>query len=757
MADLQADWDNAEKVPLDMEWEQAEPIVDHKAEMERVKNMHSPDELSDWATKHPNAYAIFGDLEAMATADKNDAEWIKNHPNLSGIYGVGKSFIESLEPVLGMAGATGAQIVAPEAPIMAPALGYGAGADLGRVLTEKYMNIGKKEKQPESSLGEQGLKTAKDVAIMAAGGKIFDIGGKLVYGAEDKITNIIKEGVMKGIKPSISGKGSQFMLDSYIQKVGSGVKSVLQRTDLDPSKLPVKGFVEKFGESIGNAKRSIWNESRQLIGNAKSQGLKTDLAPAYNNIKIMSEDPQLLMVKGDLAKDIKKIKLNWDKAIDNLISKGKAQRINVIDPVTKQKTEQILVDPEFAEGLLAKENAKSKPFWNNKNRSEHNLSEALTATGIANDIRKSLENTFPEDSAFMPLRKEYGALSAFENDVTARSIVEGRRNAKGFFDLANIWGTGRFIAGVATMNPAMIIEGVGEKFLANRAVNVNLPSYQIKKMMIKAEKEFIKKNIIPKRNPYISRVSGKDWIGENTGLTSSEIRGEREPSLMIKEQPFKADMSNISRIRQKGGIISAEPGGFSGDAGGGMNNISDIPLSKKGMPLIRRENEIIKSPRPLTVKELGGVDLQRIDTDSKIKILMDQVNNLKGPGAEAVRRARQEYIKVVYGRDVGLRLTPQQKSMFKKDLMNLEDMKLDDLIDTIISNSPQALAERLSVKYSGKMMGLHHFKDPITGANFSLPENNFKPEIAIERLQDIRKNNSELPIDKQKIIWESKE
>jgi hypothetical protein len=440
----------------------------------------SPDYVSEWGTKNPIKMGLFGDLGKLSEPTGKEPEWFKKNPNLAGLYGVGSAVMSTAGDTLGNIGAIGASLLAPEAAVVAPAIGYGAGANLGRNLNQKYQNI--LEPQDPLSLGKESLNTASDVLMMGAGTKLMSMGFKGMTSIDEKITESVKKGFMKGVKPSVQGKSSEPLVDKYINDAENTVKSVIMRSD----KLPQT--VSEFAEATTPVKNQIWEQSSALRTAATKEGIKVDLHPIIKNIRKEANNPNL--IRSNSSESRRLLKLADD--FESLPTK---------------------ISPTEAEDLLMKYNKMTQTWFEHPD--PNSVSSAASNVGIGNDIRKALYNSFPEGKEFQALRAEYGHIMATEKDITHRALIEGRKNAKGFFDLADMWGTGRFASGVVTMNPALITEGLAEKIVAKQVKRINSPDRYIKNMFKDVEKQLIKSEQLEPRNQFISRSSDKNPIGEN--------------------------------------------------------------------------------------------------------------------------------------------------------------------------------------------------------------------------------------------------
>jgi len=70
----------------------------------------------------------------------------------------------------------------------------------------------------------------------------------------------------------------------------------------------------------------------------------------------------------------------------------------------------------------------------------------------ANNLRRALD-TAVENSGYMELRRDYGALREIEKEVSNRALVDARKNTKGLLDFTDIYTAAEMARAIGSMSP----------------------------------------------------------------------------------------------------------------------------------------------------------------------------------------------------------------------------------------------------------------------------------------------------------------
>lgn len=276
------------------------------------------------------------------------------------------------------------------------------------------------------------------------------------------LDDVVGYGFKKGIKPSVEGKSDAGLTAKFYDNAKTAVREQVEKY---PDSIPEN--VEQFSQNIRKAKKDIWAESTAMAEAAGEKGATTSISPLRREMETIINSKNVTKSAKDSAR----------KILDEIESYA--------DEIT----------PVEAEELIAHFNSRSKPFWNDPNPNK--LDDALFNERAASIIRKTTDQAIEsyEGPGWQDLRKRYGAQTAIEKAVANRANIAARRNAKGFFDLADVFSTGEFVAGLLTMNPTQIAKAStmhGVKKYINKVNNVD----NIVKKMFKDTKKILDKERI---------------------------------------------------------------------------------------------------------------------------------------------------------------------------------------------------------------------------------------------------------------------
>ncbi len=266
--------------------------------------------------------------------------------------------------------------------------------------------------QAGEEVGKAGMNLAKDVYS-----GIVRVAPEEVDAA---IRSEVKRGFAKGIKPTIVGKGDAAKTEKFYDKATVATKDIIAA---NPEAIPAT--VEEFSQNVRTVKKDLWEKASTMAREAGEEGARVPVTVLREELQSVIDAPNVRTTEKRAAKKL----LNEIKDYDNLI------------------------DPPTAEDLIASFNADTKGFW--KNPDWNKAGDALMTERAANILRKATDETVEayQGPGWQDFRNRYGAQTAIEKGVTDRANVHARANVKGFFDLTDVFTTGEFVAGLATMNP----------------------------------------------------------------------------------------------------------------------------------------------------------------------------------------------------------------------------------------------------------------------------------------------------------------
>jgi hypothetical protein len=153
------------------------------------------------------------------------------------------------------------------------------------------------------------------------------------------------------------------------------------------------------------------------------------------------------------------------------------------------------LDSQTAQEVVQTMNNSLQAFY--RNPTFDAATRATVDAAIANNMREALDRAIIEatGSAYKPLKRQYGALKAIENDVVRASNRDARRNVKGLIDYTDMFTSGQMAAGILSLNPAMFTKGAIERGIKEYLKILNDPNRAVSNMFDKlgdaTRKEFV--------------------------------------------------------------------------------------------------------------------------------------------------------------------------------------------------------------------------------------------------------------------------
>lgn len=273
--------------------------------------------------------------------------------------------------------------------------------------------------------------------------------GQTTTKIDSAISKAVKEGMSKGVKPTVVGKGDAGKVQKFFERSEDAVLNIIENSE---GVLPKT--LEDFSQAIHRTKKIEHNVSSTLALEAGQEGAGVSLAPMRADLESIINQPNVVQSAKDAAQNV----LNEIAAFD------------------------VVITPSVAEDLLATFNAKNNSFWKNPNFNA--ATEAVTTERFSNQLRAATDRVIKEyrGPGWQESRRRYGALRSIEKQVTDRATVDLRKNTKGFFDLADIASASKFATAIAKWDPAFAASGVAIQ-AAKRAIKlVNDPNRKIKTM-----------------------------------------------------------------------------------------------------------------------------------------------------------------------------------------------------------------------------------------------------------------------------------
>lgn len=251
-----------------------------------------------------------------------------------------------------------------------------------------------------------------------------------------KAESSIKEGVDKGIKPTVIGKKTLAGKEQFYASAGEAVKTIsenrnkLTLTDENGEVVAQPKTVGQFAQAIDQTKKQIYKQYNDLAKSSTGKDAQVDVGSTIDKLKAFGQDIKYTPEVRDYA-----------------ISK-----IPEIEEIQNQA-------PDVIEARIAEYNKSLQNFYRNPTKASQIY--AQVDASMAAELRRVLDEkiTSTEGPGYAELKKKYGALKTIEGEVNKRAIVEARKNTKGLADLTDIFTGGEVLSGVLTGNPAAIAKG----------------------------------------------------------------------------------------------------------------------------------------------------------------------------------------------------------------------------------------------------------------------------------------------------------
>lgn len=290
------------------------------------------------------------------------------------------------------------------------------------------------------------------------------------------LSNTVKEGINKGIRPSVQSTGKSATQGKiYYEKAQKAVETIIENKSnlefVNDAGDTVKGALPKslaeFSDAIDQTKKSIFTQYDALAQSAGQHGAAVELAPVakeldslINNKVINDHNPNLVEY-----------------------AKAKALALNNRGAYTASEAQE-------AVSVL---NNSLKAFYSNP--SYDTASRAAVDAMVANKMRQSLDDVIEKTTGpgYQELKRTYGALKAIEKDTTHRTTVDARKNIKGLVDFSDIYSGATLVHGLLTMHPATMASAATAKGISSYIKWRNNPNKIVADMFNKSEKIMTKR------------------------------------------------------------------------------------------------------------------------------------------------------------------------------------------------------------------------------------------------------------------------
>lgn len=342
-------------------------------------------------------------------------------------------------------------------PIGAVAEGYNE-------LKSKYPNL-VRSGEAVANIGQfipmaKGTQLVGKEALNVAGDVAYSVGKE----AEQQIANTVKTGINKAIRPTVVGKGNAPQIAQYYDRATDAVKNIvanranLELTDASGNivKNALPRTLSQFSEAIDQTKKIIFKQYDDLARQAGEEGAFVSLKPVSRELAKLADD----QVMNDLY--------------PNVASYIKQRAVSL--------AERGVYTAQQAQDAIRLMNKSLEAFY--KNPSFETASRASVDAMVVNHLRKGLDDVIEKTTGagYQELKNSYGSLKAIEKEVAHRAVVDARKNVKGLIDFTDIFTGGELVAGLATMNPAMIARAGVQRGIMSWYKRITSPNYHVNKM-----------------------------------------------------------------------------------------------------------------------------------------------------------------------------------------------------------------------------------------------------------------------------------
>ena len=256
-----------------------------------------------------------------------DPEWMKEHPNLAGLYGVGKGILEqAIAPTIEAIGMVAGSVYSPA---VGTALGYGIAKQLNDVLIEAYDRLGG-EPSDHTTVGEEIKQSAADVGTVLILGKAMETGAKVAPYIEDYLFSTLPKRLYgSAIKTPMSKKWVQTLPNEILSKQQAAIEEGLKS----------KITTNKYGlEKIKN----LQNQTLEYIDDV-TKILSEDPSKVLNREVILEKGLEKAYVKASNSSDPKAAKI----AVDAIAKRFRAHPKNLTPVKANQIKRQLYEEVKY--------------------------------------------------------------------------------------------------------------------------------------------------------------------------------------------------------------------------------------------------------------------------------------------------------------------------------------------------------------------------------------------------------------------------
>lgn len=401
---------------------------------------------------------------------------------------------------------------------------------------------------------------AGDVAVLTGAGEAAlkvpkvaeNLYSAITSQSPEQVDAYITKQFEKGVRPSVSGKGTAVLGKAYQNKALDAVKTIVEnKPNLNlvdefgepTGKLPEN--LKQFADAISQTKTQIFSKYDALAKAAGEQGATVDLNPTVTELRKVVESAVIQDLHPEVASYAK-------MKADALEQRGS-------------------YGAEDAQAAIKNLNNSLDAFY--KNPSYETASLASIDALVANKLRTGLDTAIENagGSGYQELKNQYGSLRTIEKDVMHRAIVDARKNNKGLLDFTDILTAGEVINGLATLSPSTVATGIFARTMKEYYKYLNDPNTAIKRLFKSAESGFPNRGTpqipgekvdmaLPNNNtPSGGMSSNKDFVYHYT--PQDNLNSISEKGLLTGKRGEIFSSENLGSFKLDGDVILRYPKG----------------------------------------------------------------------------------------------------------------------------------------------------------------------------------------------------
>jgi hypothetical protein len=362
------------------------------------------------------------------------------------------------------------------------------------------------------SLTGQGVNAGKDIIKNISDKSLQSMPDKMKLELLNKIDSDIRdrvqEGMAKGVRPTVKGKGKFGKVEKYTDNSTDAVENLIKNKNGNSFQRE-EGIINKKPTIVKGENPETLAEFSQVISEGidnavkKRKGLE---AGAGSHVKI----------NGAEASSI------FDETIANTRladeTRAAAEKVKTLMANNPSMT------PSQSAELLKTLNAHAKFYYSNPQPGSTAEMWELGAKQLRKEMINKLDAAGGE---WQKAGREIRDLMAIEKDVNHRWTIDSRKNSFGFFDLSNVAVGAELADALLTQSPVALAKAGGITVAKKYMQYINSPNTQIKRMFADVEglvnkRDSIKSMLPPsaapvaaaplKQLPYVPRMGGPEDI-----------------------------------------------------------------------------------------------------------------------------------------------------------------------------------------------------------------------------------------------------